>query len=153
MYLTLPFILKQQDEQTATYEEEVQSGTSPVIGSLSVRKSALSPHPPSVMRVALSYGAARPAPTHPPGVDVPRWADFDEKPLEAKERVTVVKNRHGTLASPPEWLQQYVGQTGAVLWTTPSGAMVDLSGSATWFPYAELEREGPRPIARDVAQE
>jgi hypothetical protein len=36
-------------------------------------------------------------------------------------------------------LAQYLGKTGVVLWTTDDGAMVQLAGGATWFPYEELE--------------
>ena len=53
-------------------------------------------------------------------------------------KVTIVKNTTAGTKYPPEWLAQYLGRTGAVLWTTPEGAMVRLGEGATWFPYAEL---------------
>lgn len=143
MYLTLPFTLEQEDEETATYEEQVESGTPPVIGTISVKKAALSTPRPSVMRITLSYQEERPALTVPPDLSLSRRATAGEKALEVGDKVTIVKSRLGTLASPPEWLDQFLGKTGTVLWTSALGAMVDLSGSATWFSYAELERGNP----------
>lgn len=143
MHLTLPFILEYEDEETATYEEQVESGRPPVVGTISVKKSALSAPLPSVMRITLSYSEGRPAPSEPLGSTLLHQAASSGKALEAGDKVTIVKSRHGTLASPPEWLEQFLGKTGTVLWTTASGAMVDLAGSATWFSYAELERGDP----------
>jgi hypothetical protein len=57
--------------------------------------------------------------------------------------VTIVKNLLGGVASPPEWLEQFLGRTGTVLWTSESGAMVDLPDGASWFRHAELERRNP----------
>ena len=54
----------------------------------------------------------------------------------------IVKNRLAGIHQPPEWLEQYLGRTGTVLWTTAGGAMVKLDNEATWFPYAELEVSG-----------
>jgi hypothetical protein len=143
VYLTLPFKLEREDEETATYEEQVESGRPPVIGTISVKKSALSTPLPSVMRITLRYDEGRPALSGPPGLTPSRRTASSEKALEAGDKVTIVKSRLGKLASPPEWLEQFLGKTGTVLWTTASGAMVDLSGSATWFSYAELEQGNP----------
>jgi hypothetical protein len=52
--------------------------------------------------------------------------------------VEIVKNRLAGIHQPPEWLEQYLGKRGTVLWTTVGGAMVELESGATWFPYAEL---------------
>jgi hypothetical protein len=143
MYLTLPFILDHEDAATATYEEQVESAQPPVIGTFTLNKSALSTPPPPVVRIILSYHEARPAPAEPPRLTGAHRTYFDEKPLNPGDKVTVVKNRHATVTSPPEWLEQYVGSTGTVLWTTPAGAMVNLPGSRAWFPYAELEQANP----------
>ena len=53
--------------------------------------------------------------------------------------VVIVKNRLAGIHQPPEWLEQYLGHEGRILWTTAGGAMVQLDKQATWFPYAELE--------------
>lgn len=144
MYLMLPFALEQEDEETATYEEQVESGRPSVIGTISVNKSVLSTPLPSVVRITLSYYEERPVLTDTPESTLARRAAFSEKAPEAGDEVTIVKSRLGKLASPPEWLEQFLGKTGTVLWTSALGAMVDLSGSATWFSYAELERGDPQ---------
>ncbi len=143
MYLTLPFMLEQEDEETAIYEEQVEGGNPPVIGTISVQKSALSSPLPSVIRITLHFHEGGPALSDSSGLTVSGRAATGEKALEAGDEVTVVKSRLGKVTSPPEWLEQFLGKTGTVLWTTASGAMVDLSGSATWFAYAELERGNP----------
>ena len=56
--------------------------------------------------------------------------------------VVIVKNRLAGIHQPPEWLEQYLGREGRILWTTAGGAMVQLDKQATWFPYAELEVKG-----------
>lgn len=143
MHLTLPFKLEQEDGETATYEEQVESGRPPVVGTISLNKLALSTPLPSIMRITLSYSEGRPVPSEPLDSTLSHRAASGEKALAVGDKVTIVKSRRGTLASPPEWLEQFLGKTGTVLWTTASGAMVDLAGSATWFSYAELERGDP----------
>jgi hypothetical protein len=143
VYLTLPFTLAQEDEKTATYEEQVETGKAPVIGTISFKKSSLSTPLPPIVRIVLSYHEARPTPAEPRSFTTAFDVDLEEKTLGVGDRVTIVKNRHATVTSPPEWLEQHLGKTGAVLWTTTSGAMVDLFGAATWFPYAELKRGNP----------
>ena len=61
------------------------------------------------------------------------------KKLAQGDRVEVVKSRVSGVKSPPEWLEQYVGRSGVVLWTTADGAMVDLEADHTWFSYEELK--------------
>ena len=142
MYLTLPFTLERQDEETATYSEQVASGKAPVLGTLVIRKSVLTPAPPAVIRITLSYHAETPPLSEPRGSAWP-LLDVGEKALQVGDAVTVVKSRLTTPTSPPEWLGQYLGRTGTVLWTTPAGAMVEFADSRAWFPYVELERENP----------
>ena len=144
MYLTLSFTLAEEDEETAAYEEQVEGGKPSVIGTISLRKSAFTTPLPPVLRISLSYHAAGPALSQPPG-STPSPRAVPSKALEAGDTVTVIKNQQATVTSPPEWLEQYLGKAGIVLWTTPSGAMVDLTSSVTWFPYAELERGDPEP--------
>jgi hypothetical protein len=143
VYLTLPFMLEQEDEETAIYEEQVEGGKRPVIGTISVQRSALSTPLPSVIRITLDFHGGGPALSDSSGLTVSGRAVSGEKTLEAGDQVTIVKSRLAKVTSPTEWLEQFLGKTGTVLWTTASGAMVDLSGSATWFAYAELERGNP----------
>jgi hypothetical protein len=54
--------------------------------------------------------------------------------------VKIVKSRVSGVKNPPVWLEQHLGKTGVVLWTTGDGADVDLGGEAVWFAFDELER-------------
>jgi hypothetical protein len=145
VHLTLPFTLEKEDDVTATYVEQAERGKPPVVGTISVNKSFLSDPPPSVIRVTLALQEGRPVAPEPPGPTLSRWRSSIEMDLKAGDRVTVVKNRLGGVASPPEWLEQSLGKIGTVLWTSRLGAMVALSGHSNWFPYAELEREDSAP--------
>ena len=60
--------------------------------------------------------------------------------LKVGDKVLIVKDRDSGVRYPPEWLEQFVGRTGRILWITADGAMVMLEDGATWFPYKELER-------------
>ena len=59
--------------------------------------------------------------------------------LRKGSTVEIVKNRLAGIHQPPEWLEQYLGRVGTVLWTTVGGAMVKLDDEASWFPYGELK--------------
>jgi hypothetical protein len=142
VYLTVAFRLEHEDAETATYEEQVEGAEPPVIGTISLAKSALSSPPPPVMRITVTYAEARLAPSEHAGF-TPWLRGASGETLEAGDKVVVVKNRLGRLASPPEWLEQYLGKTGTVLYTTASGAMLEVDGRATWFAYEELERKDP----------
>ena len=140
MHLTLPFTLEEEDDETATYVEQVESGKSPVIGIIAVKKSVLSQPAPFFMRIALSFPAGSPVLPETADSTLPRRLASSERALEAGDVVTIVKSMLGKVGSPPEWLEQFLGKTGTVLWTSELGAMVDLSEGATWFPCAELKR-------------
>ncbi len=60
--------------------------------------------------------------------------------IRAGSRVEVIKSRVSGVRNPPTWLEEYLGRTGVVLWTTADGAMVDLGHDVTWFSYSELVR-------------
>jgi hypothetical protein len=121
------------------YLERPTAGNRPVIGSLAIESWALPKPTPSAIRVTVeSYEVARPG--HPPAQ--PETARAEAMPtemLKRGDRVTIVKNALAGAKYPPEWLQQYLGRTGKVLWTTTGGAVIELDNEATWFPYAELE--------------
>jgi hypothetical protein len=141
MQLTLPFTLEKEGEEAATYVEQVASGKRPVVGIIAVSNSVLSSPQPSVIRVTLTFHEGRTALREPPARTPLHWVPPVDADLRPGVRVTVVRNRLGGVASPPEWLEQSLGKTGTVLWTSRLGAMVDLAGQSNWFPYAELERE------------
>jgi hypothetical protein len=141
MFLTLAFTLEEEDEEHGRYVEQAEPGKPPAIGTISVRKSALCEPLPSVLRMTLSFQECGQLPEARPDMTPSRAKTVDRRNLSAGDKVTVVKNRLASVGSPPEWLGQYLGKSGPVLWTTTLGAMVDLPDGATWFPYAELESE------------
>jgi hypothetical protein len=141
MFLTLAFTFEEEDGDCARYVEQVEPGKPPAIGTISVRKSALCEPLPSVLRMTLSFQECGRLPAERPDMTPSRAMAVNQRNLSVGDRVTVVKNRLASVGSPPEWLGQYLGKSGAVLWTTTLGAMVGLPDGATWFPYAELESE------------
>jgi hypothetical protein len=143
MYLTLPFVLAGEEEATVTYAEEAESGKLPVMGKIVFAKSALSSPPPRLVRISVSYVEGAPLSPEPSLVARARRVEPDRNSLKAGELVMVVKSRRAEFSSPPEWLGQYLGRKGTVLWTSNLGAMVHLSDSNTWFPYPELEFADP----------
>jgi hypothetical protein len=146
MYLTVPFALERDDGEAVTYVEQVESGKLPVLDRISLRASVLSTPPPRVVRIIVSYHEELSAPSATGGSAV-LGVPAVEKPLVVGDPVTIVKSRLRTLASPPEWLGEYLGRTGTVLWTTSAGAMVDFADARAWFPYLELERGGPKELS------
>jgi hypothetical protein len=71
------------------------------------------------------------------------WPAPDERPaatqVQPGSQVTIVKSRIAGAKYPPEWLDQFLGKKGTVLWVTEKGAMVRIGTDATWFAYPELE--------------
>ncbi len=130
------YLLGEADGRTH-YVEEPVGDNPPVLGSLSVESAALPQPAPSVIEVVVEFReAARSAAP----VDLSRFIPPPQEALKAGDKVTIVKDRTSGIRYPPEWLEQYLGRTGRILWTTAGGAMVKLDKGATWFPYTELER-------------
>ena len=73
-------------------------------------------------------------------MDLSRFIPPPRDALKVSDKVKIIKDRDSGIRYPPEWLEQYLGRTGRILWTTAGGAMVKLERGATWFPYNELER-------------
>jgi hypothetical protein len=119
----------------ALYLEKPAGENRPVIGSLSIESWALRKPIPSAIRVTVESYEIMP-PRIPLKTSEPAAASCEA--LATGDRVTIVKNALAGTKYPPEWLEQYLGRTGKVLWTTAGGAMVELGHEATWFPYAEL---------------
>jgi hypothetical protein len=123
------------------YLEEPVGENPPVLGTLSFDSGAL-PHPaPALIEVTVEFGGAERTTT---ASETIRFVPPPPEVLKVGDKVTIVKDRTSGIRYPPEWLEQYLGRTGRILWTTAGGAMVKLEKGATWFPYTELER-APQP--------
>jgi hypothetical protein len=135
MTLMATFALSAEVEGRAHYSEIPGVDTPAIVGSLSIDSQALPRPTPPLMRISLYFydELATPARADTLGAAPARAV------LKADDEVTIVKNSLAGIRYPPEWLEQYLGRTGRVLWTTADGAMVRLDTTATWFPYAELE--------------
>lgn len=131
MALMATFALSEEAEGRALYAE-IPGGDSSVVGTLSIDSQALPTPIPPLLRISLYFYDKAPR------ADILGAAEV-QKVLKAGDEVKIVKNTLTGTRYPPEWLEQYLGRTGHILWTTPDGAMVRLGNAATWFPYAELE--------------
>ena len=137
MVLSIVLSLDEVTDATVRYVERA-GGKPPVIGTLGIERWALPEQVPSELRVSLEFRSeARAAggSTHAPT----SGRAASKASLSTGDKVTIAKNTVAGTKYPPEWLAQYIGKTGVVLWTTRDGAMVQLVGGATWFPYTELK--------------
>jgi hypothetical protein len=135
MTLIATLTLAQETDGKAQYVEAPRGEHLPVLGTLSVESWALPQPTPSAIRVTVDfYELTRPR----PAPDASRVAHADDEALKEGAKVTIVKNTMAGTKYPPEWLEQYLGRTGRVLWTTTGGAMIKLDDEASWFSYAEL---------------
>jgi hypothetical protein len=130
------YLLGETDGRTH-YVEETVGDDPPVLGAVSVENTALPQPPPAMLEVTVEFGKPRPT---APAPDLSRFVPPPQEVLHAGDKVTIVKDRDSGIRYPPEWLEQYLGRSGRILWTTAGGAMVKLEKGATWFPYGELER-------------
>lgn len=122
-----------------TKEKAHYSGTAPGGATIDVLmpKGALpGPPPPSInIRLEIPRSAGPLKASGPSRMETPTQA-----PLRPGGQATIVKSRIAGAKYPPEWLEQFLGKTGTVLWVTDKGAMVRIGTDATWFAFAELER-------------
>ena len=138
MTLITTLVLVHETEDAAHYAERPGSDEHPLLGTVSVHKWALPKPTPSTIRLALeSYEVEQVSSSGQPARET-TGTGKSASPLSKGATVEIVKNRLAGIHQPPEWLEQYLGRTGTVLWTTVGGAMVKLDNEATWFPYAEL---------------
>jgi hypothetical protein len=117
-----------------------------------VRAVDLPDPPPALIHITLSWyqtaasagGDTGAAGSEPAGLHAtPGAAHGAGHPnMKQGDVVKIVKSRISGVRNPPEWLEQHLGKTGVVLWTTASGANVDLDGTAVWFAFEELELQG-----------
>jgi hypothetical protein len=137
MTLVAALTLAQEANGRAQYVETPVGDNLPVIGTLSVEDWALPKPTPSAIRVTVEfYEAARPRTAPTP--DASRATTTRQETLREGDEVTIIKNTMAGMKYPPEWLEQYLGRTGKVLWTTRGGAMIRLDDETSWFSYAEL---------------
>jgi hypothetical protein len=127
--------LVKQADGSALYAEAAPAETAETGISLSIWDSSLpEPAPPSI-EIALNFQLS-PSLAPPPGPPA-RTPLRPELPKEGEE-VVVIKSAIDSVLSPPEWLEQYLGKTGRVVWVTETGAEVELDTGVTWFPNTEL---------------
>ena len=140
MILSIVLLLDEVTDTSVHYLEQT-GGKSPVIGTLAIERSALPERVPSEVRVTLEFRREARPKGEGTGAARSERAATERAGLSTGDKVTIVKNTMAGAKYPPEWLAQYLGKTGVILWTTHDGAMVQLAGGATWFPYAELRLE------------
>ena len=140
MVLSIVLLLDEATDTSVRYVEQT-GGKPPVIGTLVIERWALPEQVPPEMRVTLEFPREVRATGEGMRAHVSERAAASRASLTTGSKVTIVKNTVAGLKYPPEWLAQYLGKSGVVLWTTHDGAMVQLAGGATWFLYAELKVE------------
>jgi hypothetical protein len=139
MTLICTLTLVHETEDSAYYAESPALEGAVLLGALTVRKWGLPQPTPTALRLTLeSYEAEKPS-RAAAGIPKKRRVLEAETLFREGATVVIVKNRLAGIHQPPEWLEQYLGHEGRILWTTAGGAMVQLDKQATWFPYAELE--------------
>ena len=142
MNVAITLVKESEDELIVRYAEKNTRGNPLLSNGLVLRRSALPDPPPALVHATLVWeqdaaatDAGRTSARHASPQVVSPWQDE----VKAGDHLTIVKSRSAGVRSPPEWLEQYVGRTGIVLWTTTDGAMVDLKTDTAWFSYEELE--------------
>lgn len=138
--LSIVLVLDEVTDTSVRYVEQT-GGKPPIIGTLDIERWALPEPVPSEMRVTLEFRREARAAGEGTRAARSERAAASRARLSTGDKVTIIKNTMAGAKYPPEWLAQYLGKTGVVLWTTPDGAMVQLVGGATWFLYAELKVE------------
>ena len=130
------------DDATVRYVDSYGGKHSFLSEAIVIKAADLPDPPPALLRVSLSwYQAPRTEEGQGAGEESMSAATKAGRPRPAQgDRVKVIKSRKSGVRNPAEWLEQYLGQTGVVLWVTPDGASVSLGGGAVWFSYDELER-------------
>jgi hypothetical protein len=127
------------DGATVRYVDSYGGEHSFLSGAIVLKASDLPDPPPALLRVSLSWYQAPRNQDGGPGEESALAATgAGPQRIAQGDRVQVIKSRKSGVKNPPEWLEQYVGRTGIVLWTTADGAMVDLKTDTTWFSYEEL---------------
>ena len=140
MFLSLVFMLDEGTDASVRYLEQT-GGKPPIIGTLDIERWALPAEVPAEIRVTLEFPREVRAAGEGTSAGALERPSPSKASLSTDDKVIIVKNTMTGTKYPPEWLARYLGKTGVVLWTTHDGAMVQLAGGATWFPYAELQAD------------
>jgi len=140
MALSIVVVLDEGTDASVRYLEQT-GGKPPIIGTLDIERWALPAEVPAEIRVTLEFPREVRATGEGTRVGAFERPSPSKASLSTGSKVTIIKNEMAGVNYPPEWLAQYLGNTGVVLWITHDGAMVQLAGGATWFPYAELRLE------------
>jgi hypothetical protein len=132
------------DGENVRYVDSYGGKDSFLSGPVVVRASDLPDPPPALLRVSLSwYQAPRAEDGDGPGEEgTLESTAAGRRRIAQGDRVKVIKSRIAGVRNPAQWLDQYLGEAGVVLWVTPDGATVNLGDGAVWFAYDELLRLG-----------
>ena len=140
MSLSATLKMASVDQGTVYYVDSFGGAHAFLAGPVAIRASDLPDPPPQLLHISLSWYRS-PVTEGAGGVVAERVVAkpvAKGRKIAAGDRVEVVKSRVSGVKNPPEWLEQYVGRSGVVLWITADGAMVDLGSDTAWFAYQEL---------------
>ncbi len=133
---------RQGDDRITVRYALIDAESGLVTDALELKASVLPDPPPELISVSIEWADDRPAEGGaPPERSVAAPNPVAAASIRVGSRVEVIKSRISGVRNPPTWLEEYVGRTGIVLWTTADGAMVDLGQDITWFSYSELLRK------------
>jgi hypothetical protein len=110
------FRLVGRSEGGTCYEERTEEGHPPVIGTICIQDWALPQPTPASLDISLHF-FSEDRPPHPTVQETPGRQRLSRDVLKPGTSVTVIKNIAGPMHESPEWLGQYLGRTGTVLWT------------------------------------
>ena len=131
-----------ENGDTVRYVGDSATPYSILVKEMILKASALPVPAPKVMEVTLDW--QEPAKVPQAGLDAGKLvhghlAGAVRQEAKPGVHVRIVKSRVSGVQSPPDWLAQYVGKIGVVMWTSPDGAMLEIEGVPAWFSYYELE--------------
>ena len=139
-------LMKDSENPTEVHYGGEEDRHNPLLaGGIVLGRASLPDPVPELLRLSLEWEVAPAAPPLPFAAE-PRGVPAGRSPgaqwpqsVKAGDPLVVIKSTIAGPNSPPEWLQQYLGRTGIVLWTTADGAMLDFEGKASWFSFKELK--------------
>ncbi len=139
----LSAILKKQsaDASEVRYVGSYPRAHSFLVSEIVIKSADLPDPPPDSLHLSLSWSTPQVTMAETkPGREVQQsQAGAERGVIRGGVRVKVRTSRLSTVKSPPERPEQHIDKIGTVLWTTPTGANVDLDGETVWFGYDELE--------------
>ncbi len=143
--MSLSATLKREsaDGVTVRYVDSYGGRDAFLADAVLIRATDLPNPPPALLHISLSWYQA------PSGADAGSAGEKGAsssagtalRHVDQGDIVKIIKSKVSGVRNPPVWLEQHLGKTGIVLWTTAGGANVDLGGRAVWFAYDELEQQ------------